>query len=155
MVRTLLGSTALLSVLLITPQAQAAETSPSPAMETPQLKLSGETSFNSYFFNNKRLFRATKPGDDQVCSQRKYGRGQLFAVDNSRLKVNVDGRTDPGMEYGLAFVFDGNTDADKFVRDAYMYFGGTWGKIYAGDTKGVEDSMAFGGFDNWGGNWLH
>jgi hypothetical protein len=149
MVRTLLGSTALLSIFLITPQAQAAETSPSPAMETPQLKLSGQTSFNSYFFNNKRLFKATKPGDDQECSRRKYGRGQLFAVDNSRLKVNVDGRTDPGMEYGLVFVFDGNTDADHFVREDYLYFGGTWGRIYAGDTKGVESSMSFGGYDNW------
>lgn len=150
MVRTLFVSTALLSVLLITPQAQAAETSPSPAMETPQLKLSGQTYFNSYFFNNKRLFRATKDGANQECSQRKYGRGQLFAVENSRLKVNVDGRTDPGMEYGLVFVFDGNTDTDKFVRENYLYFGGTWGRIYAGDTKGVESSMSFGGYDQWG-----
>lgn len=151
MVRTLLGSTALLSVFLITPQAQAAETSPSPAMETPQLKLSGQTSFNSYFFNNKRLFRATRPeSDPQVCSRRKYGRGQLFAVENSRLKVNVDGRTDPGMEYGLVFVFDGDTNADHFVREDYLYFGGTWGRIYAGDTKGVESSMSFGGYDQWG-----
>ncbi len=150
MVRTLLGSTALLSVLLITPQAQAAETTPSPAMETPQLKLSGQTSFNSYFFNNKRLFRATKDGANQECSQRKYGRGQLFAVENSRLKVNVDGKTDPGMEYGLVFVFDGDTNADHFVREDYLYFGGSWGRIYAGDTKGVEDTMPFGGYDNWG-----
>lgn len=150
MVRTLLGSTALLSVLLITPQAQAAETTPSPAMETPQLKLSGQTSFNSYFFNNKRLFRATKDGDNQECSRRKFGRGQLFAVENSRLKVNVDGRTDPGMEYGLVFVFDGDTNADHFVREDYLYFAGTWGRIIAGDTKGVEDTMTFGGFDEWG-----
>ena len=137
MVRTLLGSTALLSFLLATLQAQAAETAPSPAMETPQLKLSGQSSFNSYFYNNKRLFKATRADGNQVCSQRKYGRGQLFAVDNSRLKVNVDGRTDPGMEYGLVFVFDGNTDADHFVREDYLYFAGTWGRIYAGDTKGV------------------
>jgi len=151
MVRTLLGSTALMSLFLITPQAQAAETSPSPAMETPQLKLSGQSSFNSYFFNNKRLFKATKAGANQECTQRKYGRGQLFAVDNSRLKVNVDGRTDPGMEYGLVFVFDGNTDADHFVREDYLYFAGTWGRVYAGDTKGVEGSMSFGGYDQWGG----
>ena len=150
MVRTLLGSTAFLSILFINPQAFAAKTSPSPAMETPQLKFSGQTSFNSYFFNNKRIHRATRDATNQECSRRKYGRGQLFAVDNSRLKVNVDGRTDPGMEYGLVFVFDGNTDADHFVREDYLYFGGTWGRIYAGDTAGVQNTMAFGGYDQWG-----
>ncbi|OFX00681.1 MAG: hypothetical protein A2W62_01420 [Alphaproteobacteria bacterium RIFCSPLOWO2_02_42_7] len=151
MVRTLLGSTAFLSILLISPQAFAAKTTPSPAMETPQLKFSGQTSFNSYFFRNKRITRATrKPSANQPCSEHKYGRGQLFAVDSARLKVNVDGKTDPGMEYGLVFVFDGDTNADHFVREDYLYLGGSWGKIYAGDTFGVQNSMAFGGYDDWG-----
>lgn len=153
MVRALLGSTALLSMLWINPQAFAAKTTPSPAMETPQLKFSGQTSFNSYFFNNKRIFRDTKSSSNhhnQDCSRHKYGRGQLFAVDNSRLKVNVDGKTDPGMEYGLVFVFDGDTDATHFVREDYLYFAGSWGRIYAGDTFGVQKTMAFGGFDQWG-----
>ncbi len=150
MIRTLLGSTALLSVVILNVNANAAQPITTPMMATPQIKFSGQTSFNSLFFKNHRIFKA---GDakDSNCSRQKFGRGQLFDVSSSRLKVNVDGKTDPGMEYGLVFVFDGNTDKDKIVREDYLYFGGSWGKIYAGDTYGVQDSMAFGGFDQWGG----
>lgn len=152
MIRTLFGSTVLLSSALFTVQANAAtaKVSPTPTMATPQFKISGQSSFNSYFFNNKKLF---KPGDDvdSSCKRQKFGRGQLFAVDSSRLKFVVEGKTDVGMEYGLVFVFDGNTDKDKIVREDYLFFGGTWGKIYAGDTFGVEGTMAFGGYDQWGG----
>jgi hypothetical protein len=153
MIRTLLGSTALLSAVMFSVQAANATTakvSPTPTMATPQFKISGQTSFNSYFFNNKRLF---KPGSDtdSSCSRQKYGRGQLFTVDSSRLKFAVEGKTDPGMDYGLVFVFDGNTDKDKIVREDYLFFGGSWGKILGGDTFGVEGTMAFGGYDQWGG----
>jgi hypothetical protein len=42
----------------------------------------------------------------------------------------------------------------KIVREDYLYFGGSWGKIYAGDTYGVQSTMAFGGYDQWGGTRL-
>ncbi len=150
MIRTLLGSTALLSAVIFYSPAYAAKTSPTPMLATPQIKFSGQTSFNSYFFKNHKIFQ---PGNaaNTDCSRKKFGRGQLFAVDNSRLKIAVDGKTDPGMDYGLVFVFDGNVDASNIAREAYLFFGGTWGKVYAGDTYGVQNTMAFGGYDQWGG----
>lgn len=150
MIRYLLGSTVIVSTLIVSAQTNAATTGPTPAMATPQLKISGQTSFNSWFYNNKQLYI---PGDpnNKPCGRKNYSRGQLFTVDGSRLKFNVDGRTDRGMEYGLVIVLDGNTDKDKIVREDYLYFGGSWGKIYAGDTYGAQDFMSFGGFDQWGG----
>jgi hypothetical protein len=50
--------------------------------------------------------------ENSPCRRKTYSRGQLFTVDNSRLKFNVDGRTDRGMDYGLVIVLDGNTDKD-------------------------------------------
>ena len=150
MIRILLGSSILISAVFYASHVSAAETSPTPMLATPQLKFSGQLSANSLFFNNQRLFKAGDEANSN-CKRQKYGRGQLFTVDNSRFKINVDGKTDPGMDYGLVFVLDGNTDKDKLMREAYLYFGGTWGKVYFGDTYGVQDSMAFGGFDQWGG----
>jgi len=150
MIRYLLCSAITLSTIILSAQANAATTGPTPAMATPQLKFSGQTSFNSWFYNNKKN---VVPGDaaNSACKRKDYNRGQLFTVDNSRLKFNVDGRTDRGMDYGLVIVLDGNTDKDKIVREDYLYFGGSWGKIYAGDTYGVQNTMSFGGFDQWGG----
>ncbi len=150
MIRYLLGSTALLSAVMFNVSAHAAEAKPTPMLAVPQLKISGQTSFNSLFFRNKRIFQAGEDGNP-ACSRKKFGRGQLFTVDNSKLKFNVEGKTDPGMEYGLIFVLDGNVDAGKTLRENYLYFGGTWGKTYAGDTYGVEHTMGFGGFSEWGG----
>ena len=149
MTRSLLGSTALLSLLFVA-HAQAATSTPCSTLATPQLKISGQTSFNSWFFRNKTYI---EPGDlsNEPKDRRSFSRGQLFSVDNSRLRFSVDGRTDRGMEYGLVFVLDGNTDEAKTLREDYLYFGGTWGKLYLGDTYGVEKTMAFGGFDQWGG----
>ncbi|HUX80063.1 MAG TPA: porin [Alphaproteobacteria bacterium] len=156
MTRYLLGSTALLSAVIFNVYANAAETKPTPTMAVPQLKISGQTSFNSLFFRNKKIFKNDPQLQDvdidaAVCGREKFGRGQLFTVDNSKLKFNVDGKTDPGMEYGLVFVIDGNVDAGKSLKENYIYFGGMWGKILAGDTYGVEHTMGFGGFTEWGG----
>lgn len=150
MIRTLLGSTALLGAVMLTMQANAAKTNPTPTMATPQFKIAGQSSFNSYFFRNKAIFK-NGDEDNSSCSREKFGRGQLFAVDDARLKFLVEGKTDPGMEYGLVFVLDGNTNKDKIVREDYLFFGGSWGKFYLGDTYGVQNSMAFGGYDQWGG----
>ncbi len=150
MIRSLLGSSILASSLLLTQPISAATTAPTPMLATPQLKINGKMSVNSLFFNNKRIFKA---GDskDADCKRRKYGRGQLFTVDKANLKFAIEGRTDPGMEYGLVFVLDGNAEADKHLREAYLFFGGSWGRVYFGDTYGVQNTMAFGGFDEWGG----
>ncbi|MBP6951680.1 MAG: porin [Alphaproteobacteria bacterium] len=150
MIRSLLGSTVLLSAMMLNIQANADPIGPTPTLATPQIKFQGQTSFNSFFFKNKRIFQA---GDlkDSDCKRRKFGRGQLFTVDSSRLKISVDGKTDPGMEYGLVFVLNGDVNSGNTLRENYLYFGGTWGQAYLGDTYGVESSMAFGGWDQWGG----
>jgi len=147
MIRSLFASTVLLSTALLTVPAHAASFSTS-ALELPTLKISGQTSFNNWFFDNKRK---TVQKDDDVCGRKKYGRGQLFTVDNSRIKFLVSGKLDTGMEYGMAIVLDGNRNKDKIVRENYIFFEGTWGKVFLGDTYGVQDFMAFGGYDEWGG----
>jgi outer membrane protein OmpU len=156
MIRTLLGSTALLGAVIFNGGAHAAEAKPTPTLAVPQLKISGQTSFNSLFFRNKRIFQEAVELQDASspkgsCGRNKFGRGQLFTVDNARLKFDVNGKTDPGMEYGLVFVLDGDVSATKTLRENYLYFGGTWGQILAGDTYGVEHNMGFGGFTLWGG----
>lgn len=150
MIRMLLASTALFGIVFFNLSADAATNHPKPTMETPQLKISGQTSFNSLFFDNKRKTREGSAAR-RACDKRRFARTNLFTADSSRIKFNVDGKTDPGMDYGLVIVLDGNPDATKNVREDYLYFGGTWGRIYAGDTFGVQNSMAFGGYDQWGG----
>ncbi|MBY0293549.1 MAG: porin [Alphaproteobacteria bacterium] len=150
MIRSLLCSTVLLSAMILNTQVNADPVGPTPTLATPQIKFQGQTSFNSFFFRNKRIFQAGDLGDSD-CKRRKFGRGQLFTVDSSRLRISVDGRTDPGMEYGLVFVLNGDVNSGNTLRENYLYFSGTWGQLYAGDTFGVEGTMAFGGWDQWGG----
>src|SRR5476651_2295939 len=131
MTRSLLGSTALLAILFVS-DAQAAECKPAPILATPQLKISGTTSFNSWFFRNKdplKLkeydFTNTTTGNltSTPNSRQYYSRCQLFTVDRSNVRFNVDGTTDRGMEYGLTLVLDGNRAASNSVRENYLYFG--------------------------------
>ncbi len=148
--RAFFGSSLLVSALALSSYSIAATTTPTPMLATPRLEISGRISGNSLFFKNNRKIKPTSD-KDTPCNRQKFGRGQLFTVDNSNLRFVVEGKTDPGMEYGLVFVIDGNTDASKSMREAYLFFGGTWGKIYFGDTYGVEHTMSFGGSDQWGG----
>lgn len=163
MVRKFFCSTALMGAVFflstahanaaVPPQPPAAPLPPAPppfALETPSLKISGATSFNSWFFHNDvKRFQTSR--DDSPCGLVRYGRGQLFTVDDSRLRFAVDGKLDSGMEYGLVFVFDGATDATKAARENYIFFSGSWGKITVGDTFGVQSTMSFFGGDQWGG----
>jgi hypothetical protein len=150
MTRSLLASTALLGSVLVGTFSQAAVNDPAPVLALPQLTISGQTSFNSWFFNNKQI---VVPGDAKNTPQNRkaFGRGQLFTVDDTRIKFKVEGKTDPGMEYGMVVTLDGDVNGDHTAREAYLFFGGTWGKVYAGNTYGVQSTMSFGGWDNWGG----
>lgn len=151
MVRHFFRLSILASTTLLLNAVCAEATTPSApsTLEVPQLKISGATSFNSWFFDNKKKMLRGK--GNGVCDLQRFGRGQLFTMDDARLRFAVDGKLDTGMEYGLVFVFDGATDATKAARENYLFFGGSWGKIYAGDTFGVQSTMAFGGFSEWGG----
>jgi len=150
MIRYLLGSTALLGVVAFGSSVNAETKTPTPSLATPQLKISGQTSFNSWFFKNKSIYLPTD-AKNTPCKTQTYSRGQLFTMDNARLKFDVSGKSDRGMEYGLVITLDGGAHAEKNVREDYLYFSGSWGKLLLGDTYGVEDTMAFGGFDQIGG----
>jgi len=116
----------------------------------PQLKFAGQTSFDNWMFKNSVR---TIPGDsaNNAWNRKGNGRGQYFSVDDSRFHISVDGKTDLGMEYGLHFTLNGDTGSTNTLRENYLFFGGSWGKLFLGDTYGVESTMTFGGWDNWGG----
>jgi predicted porin len=150
MVRNFFSSTALLTTLIFLNPTNALASEKPSALAAPTLKISGSSTFNSWFFHNdKKLLTGDKK--NTPCKFQRYGRGQLFSVDDSRLRFAVDGKLDTGMEYGLAMVLDGNVSATKAVRENYLFFGGSWGKIILGDTYGVLGTMTFGGYDQWGG----
>lgn len=154
MMKRLLGSTALLGALVIAGEATAkAET---PALAAPKLTISGQSNFNAWWFNNDRKeIRPTGDGTDSNNSTADNfvgkGRGYLFTVDDARLKFDITGKTDPGMDYGFTIVVDGDTNKTKSITENYLYFGGSWGKLTMGDVGGVEDTMAFYGGDPLGG----
>lgn len=150
MVRNYFNSTALLSVLISLSSMNAMASEAPASLGAPTLKISGSSTFNSWFFHNdKKLLRGDAKGT--ACKLQRYGRGQLFSVDDSRIRFTVDGKLDTGMEYGLAMVLDGTVGAGKAVRENYLFFGGSWGKITVGDSYGVLGTMTFGGYDQWGG----
>lgn len=150
MVHNFFSSTALLTALLFLSTADVMAAKEPTALAAPSLRTSGNSSFNMWFFDNKKKLVL---GDDKgsACKLQRYGLDHLFSVDDARIKFNVDGRLDTGMEYGLAIVLDGTVGASKALRENYLYFAGSWGKIIAGNTSGVLSTMAFGGYDNWGG----
>lgn len=160
MVHNIFSSTALLTALFVLSSGDVMAAKEPTSLEVPALKVSGNSSFNAWFFNNdqKMLRTGEKDNNDKTakitdpCKLQRYGDGHLFSVDDARIKFNVDGKLDTGMEYGLAIVLDGTVGASKAVRENYLYFGGSWGKIVVGDTGGgVLNTMAFGGYDYWGG----
>lgn len=150
MIRYFLASTALIGTAVLSVNVYAQPQKSTPQLKTPQLEISGNSSFNSWFFDNKRK---TVAGDKEnhPWKRQKFDRTNLFTVNDARLRFAVNGKTDPGMDYGLVIVLEGNGDASKSVREDYLYFGGTWGKTQFGNTYGVQNTMAFGGFDQWGG----
>jgi len=173
MKKFLLGSTALLGAALFVQEAKAAE-AVTPAMSTPKLTISGQSTFNAWWFRNKdQKFRndgnfgqgfglGTYEQNTYTFAQtavnnsteKGYGRGYLFTMDDSRLKFDVTGKTDPGMDYGFTVVLNTDTQQtsyDKTIKENYIWMGGSWGRLTMGDTDGVEDIMAFGGLDVLGG----
>jgi len=150
MVRNFLYSTALVSACLIVNITNAMANEPPSALKPLELKINGTTSFNTYFFSNeKRLVRGDKDGTP--CKLQRYGLYHLSSIQDSRLRFTVSGKLDSGMDYGLVFVFDPVTNKVANAREDYIFFEGSWGKIVLGDTYGVQSTMTFGGYDQWGG----
>ncbi|MBA3812941.1 MAG: porin [Alphaproteobacteria bacterium] len=152
MIRNIFNSTTttLVSILTFITSTNVMAVEKPSGLETPKLNISGSSSFNSWFFNNDRkLLRKAKDGSP--CGFQRFGRGQLFSVDDPRLRFSVDGKLDSGMEYGLVFVLEPSVNATKNARENFLFFGGSWGKVIVGDTNGVLSTMTFGGYDQWGG----
>jgi len=158
MMKQLLGTTALLGSVLFASSQASAE---APAMSAPKLTISGQSSFNAWWFHNKKQNvtvgnedanpSVTNTFTEDQAQSSSFGKGYLFTVDDSRLKFDVNGKTDPGMEYGLTIVVNGDTNQTKSIKENYVWFGGSWGKLTLGDAEGVDRTMAFGGFDPLGG----
>ena len=173
MKKFLLGSTALLGAALFVGGEAKAE-AVAPAMSTPKLTISGQSTFNAWWFTNHDVktrndgdfgqgfgLGAFDAGTNTFAqtdltgdNQKGFGRGYLFTMDDSRLKFDVSGKTDPGMDYGFVVIVNTDTQQtsyDKTMKEHYIFAGGSWGRLTMGDTDGVEDIMAFGGFDPLGG----
>lgn len=155
MITRLLGSTALLSAVLFTTGSAHAT---APQMSTPKLTISGQSSFNAWWFKNdqktnlvgKQALNPLTGVPTFTADSAKnvgYGKGYLFTQDDSRLKFDVSGKTDPGMEYGVTIVANADTNQVNTIKENFVWFGGSWGKLTLGDAEGVERTMAFGGFD--------
>lgn len=119
----------------------------------PQFKIAGQTSFDNWMFKNQV---PVIPGDakDIPWKRNSRARGQYFSMDDARLRFSIDGKTPlmgKDLEYGLVFVLDGDTAAANTLRENYIFFQGDWGKLFLGDTYGVDGIMAIGAWDNWVG----
>lgn len=120
-----------------------------PPLAVPTLTISGQVAFNTWFFHNNVVYQSGRAGDDPTA-RKAYAGVPLFSMDDGRLRFTVEGKTDPGMKYGLIFVLDADTSASKTLRESYIFGEGTWGKAFLGNTYGVQSTMAFGGYDQWG-----
>ncbi|WP_331256685.1 porin [Candidatus Bealeia paramacronuclearis] len=142
----------------------------------PQLTVSGESTFNVWWFHNQNIKNSNDNdfgqgsflNENQIPSlaatltssslsgdtQNEYGRGYIFTMDDSRLKFDLSGVSDYGTDYGLVVNIDTNTEqtfGDKTIKETYVWIDGVWGCLTLGNTNGVEEFMAFGGYDPLGG----
>ena len=160
MKKFLLGSTALLGAALFTNEASAAQ-AVSPTLAAPKLTISGQSTFNAWWFENKqqkfvdgKAFGHNGNGSAGGKDTQGYGRGYLFTTDDSKLQFDVGGKTDLGMNYGLTVAINTDTQQtsyDKTIKENYIWAEGSWGRLQLGDANGVEDFMALGGFSVLGG----
>ncbi len=150
MKRTLVCLSVCATTLMMAGSLRAEEAKSPHILALPTLTISGQTSFNTWFYHNNRT---TVAGDaaDTAADRRGYGGGPLFSMDDARLRFSIDGKTDLGLRYGFISVLDGDTSAGNTLRENYIFLDGSWGKFYVGDTYGVLSTMAFGGWDNWCG----
>jgi hypothetical protein len=103
------------------------------------LEISGETSANYYWFENK-----------QREPDKGKGRGSHLAVDDSRINFEVFGKASEclgGLEYSFLIGMSGNAETgNNPIEENRIKLKGEWGTFLAGDTRGVTDFMAVGTF---------
>ncbi|MGL4426414.1 MAG: porin [Alphaproteobacteria bacterium] len=113
-----------------------------------RLEISGKSSFNVISGEQSQrtvqTFKTVAADPDDAKSKADSA---MFSLDSSKINFKVFGKSDFGLDYSLHFSLTGDTNATNSVRETYLKFEGNWGSVILGDTAGVEDIMAVGGFD--------
>jgi hypothetical protein len=75
------------------------------------------------------------------------GNGNHIGLEDSRINAEVFGKTEQfgGFEYSALIGLSGNPD-DGNVQENRIKLKNEWGTLIGGNTRGVDDFMAFGGF---------
>lgn len=110
--------------------------------KTPALRMSGQSTFNYFAFNQT----VREPN-------RGKGGGHHMAVEDARINFEVFGKADGlgGLEYSFLIGLSGDTNLDKSVEENRLKFKGEWGTLLLGNARGVDDFMAVGAYDVMGG----
>ena len=108
---------------------------------SPSIRFSGESSFNYYFFNQKK----TEANGGK-------GNGQHAAIEDSRINAEVLGKTDAfgGLEYSAMIGLSGNTDSGNPLENR-IKLKNELGTAIMGNSRGVDDFMACGAYSVMGG----
>lgn len=140
MKKILLGTTGLVGAAFMFASVAAAE--------TPKVTVGGFADFQAGFVD-----------DDRDTNERGHG----FRNDTEVI-INVDGKSDAGLEYGAEIALEADVDGDSDgeglnASRTFIYTGGTWGRIEWGSNVGAEQALkvdasnfaaATGGID---GDW--
>ncbi|MGL5784111.1 MAG: porin [Alphaproteobacteria bacterium] len=113
-----------------------------------RLEISGKSSFNVISGEqSQRTVQTFKTAGTDPEETKPKDASVMFSLDSSKINFKAFGKSDFGLNYSLHFSLTGDTNATNSVRETYLKFEGNWGSIILGDTAGVEDIMAVGGFD--------
>lgn len=141
MKKILLGTTALIGASLLASVAAA---------EAPKVTVGGNSTFEAGWVS-----------EDQDAGLRSYG-----LRNDNEINVNVDGKSDAGLEYGAELILEADVtdDADSEGTNAArtnLYLQGGFGRVEMGSAPGVATTMkvdasniaaATGGID---GDWTY
>jgi Gram-negative porin len=122
---------------------------PKETQKKLRLEISGKSSFNVIGGEQSQRTVHTFSGDILVdpTTAKPKDENVMFSMDSSKINFKVFGKSDFGVDYSLHFSLTGDTNATNSARETYLRFEGKWGTLTLGDTQGVEDLMAVGGFD--------
>ena len=146
MKRMLFGTTALAG-------AAMAVSGMAAAAEAPSWKLGGNAIFQLYYVDQDFEGFSTSNGDVTAAfttpsvGEFKQDHDWYFGVDEAKIKLDVTGTADNGLNYGFMIKINANTTDDKVADEVRLQFSGGWGTLQMGDDDGAEDVMNFGGED--------
>ena len=147
MKRMLFGTTALAG-------AAMAVSGMAAAAEAPSWKLGGNAIFQLYYVDQDWVAASTSDGDITDAFRSITGGEDIiqdhdwyFGVDEAKIKLDVTGTADNGLNYGFMIKINANTTDDKVADEVRLQFSGGWGTLQMGDDDGAEDVMNFGGED--------